>query len=271
MGIWRHRPKIDLGFGCSSPSCLELLETTKEGSMPAEQNIHYGVVFPWSRPQKSYVPMEHSKQKCLRSMYRTEILQQYIQMLHQTKDSNMFSNRWKGLFRIDVWSFSIGTLDPDHAKTLGHIWHNTYTSIHTSIHIQNTWIDIHIVLYIFISIPSPTGSTVNNLNMELLWYSILFRMLAILLHIYSMCITTIYYSNMYTYKHIYTQFKCTVPAPNKMNYSWTIETLYGTLLQTQWHVLSSEGGWEYMNMPAIKPHGKTSHSLKHCTVQLRVW
>lgn len=145
-----HRPKIDLGFGCSSPSCLELLETTKEGSMPAEQNIHYGVVFPWSRPQKSYVPMEHSKQKCLWSMYRTEILQQYIQMLHQTKGSNMFSNRWKGLFRIDVWSFSIGALDPDHAKTLGHIWHNTYTNIHTSIHIQNISIDIHIVMYIYI-------------------------------------------------------------------------------------------------------------------------
>ncbi len=41
MVIWRNRPKIYLGFECSSPSCLELLETTKEGSMPAEQNIHF--------------------------------------------------------------------------------------------------------------------------------------------------------------------------------------------------------------------------------------
>lgn len=44
--------------------------------LAAMENLYPAIicelVFPWSRPRKSYVPMEHSKEKCLWSMYRTK-------------------------------------------------------------------------------------------------------------------------------------------------------------------------------------------------------
>ena len=111
LGIWMLIPKLP-GTAGNNPKRAQCL--------PSKTFI-MGLYFHDPGP-RSHMYQWNTQNKsacgpCIEQRFFSSISKCYIKLRTQTCSPTVE----RASSRIDVWSFSIGTLDPDHAKTLGHI------------------------------------------------------------------------------------------------------------------------------------------------------